>query len=61
MAVIVNNDLFLEVYQENLILLYGNNKGADQPTNPGYLISAFVIDFLESIMPLLTTISIFRR
>ena len=32
-----------------------NNKGADQPTHPGRLISAFVIRFLNSIISNLAT------
>ena len=41
---------------------YANNKGADQPGHPHSLISAFVICFLESIVPKLATgeISIFQ-
>ena len=36
--------------QENLSSMVANNKGADQPAHPGSLISAFVIQVLESII-----------
>ena len=36
------------VIRENMIL-YANNKGADQTAHPGSLISTFVISSLESI------------
>ena len=40
--------------QENLTLLFANNKGADQPGHMPSLLSAFVIGLQESI-PTLTT------
>ena len=39
---------------------YANNKGTDQPAHLRSLISAFVVRFLDSKMPLLAK-SIFRR
>ena len=47
--------------QENLILLYANNKGTDQPVYWHNLISTFIICILESIIANLTThkVSIF--
>ena len=42
-------------WQENLILLHANNKGADLPVQPHSLISAFVIPCLESIISELAT------
>ena len=36
--------------QENLSLVFANNKVADQPAHPRNLISAFVICFFESII-----------
>ena len=47
--------------QENLSWGFANNKGADQPVHPHRLISAFVIQFSESIISRLATgeISIF--
>ena len=33
---------------------YANNKGADQPAHPRSLISAFVVRFLDSIIPLVS-------
>ena len=39
---------------ENLFLPYANNKGADQPAHPRSLISAFVVHWLGSIIPLVS-------
>ena len=36
------------------VLLYANNKGADQPAHPRSLISAFVVRCLVSIIPLVS-------
>ena len=44
--------------QENLILLYTSNKGADLPVHPCSLVSIFVIHFLESITNPLATYKI---
>ena len=41
--------------QENLILLYANNNGKDQPSHPCKLITTFVICLLESILSKLAT------
>ena len=35
------------------VLPYANNKGADQPAHPRSLISAFVIRYLDNIIPIL--------
>ena len=45
---------------ENLFLPYSNNKGADQPAHSRSLISAFVVSFLNSIIPLLAIDEISR-
>ena len=37
------------------IMPYANNKGADQPAHPLRLISTFVVHFLDSIIPLVST------
>ena len=37
---------------ENLFMQYANNKGADQPEHPCSLISTFVVQCLDSIIPL---------
>ena len=37
---------------ENLFMPYANNKGADQPAHPRSLISAIVVRYLDSIIPL---------
>ena len=36
------------------VLPYANKKGADQPVHPGSLICAFVIHFLDSMIPLVS-------
>ena len=36
------------------VLPYANNKGTDQPVHPRSLISAFVVRFLDSIIPLVS-------
>ena len=47
--------------QENLTLVHGNNKGADQPAHPRSLVSPYAVPFLERIIAELVTckISIF--
>ena len=35
---------------ENLFMSYADNKGADQPSHPGNLISTFVVRYLDSIV-----------
>ena len=35
------------------LLPYVNNKGADQPAHPRSLINAFVVHYLDSIIPIL--------
>ena len=45
---------------ENLFYAYANNKGADQPAHPRSLISAFVVRFLDSIIPLVSLSEISR-
>ena len=46
-------------YEKTCLMLYANNKGADQPAHPRRLISAFFIRCLDSVMSLvcLTNIS----
>ena len=39
--------------QKNCPMSYANNKGPDQPAHPRSLISAFVVHFLGSIIPIL--------
>ena len=39
---------------ENLFMPYANNKGADQPAHPHSLISAFVVRWIDSIIPLVS-------
>ena len=39
---------------ENLLMLYANNKDADQPVHPRSLISTFVVCCLDSIIPLVS-------
>ena len=42
------------------VMSYANNKGADQPTHPRSLISAFVVRCLDSIICLDSTAEISR-
>ena len=42
------------------VLPYANNKDPDQPAHPRSLISTFVVRFLDSIIPHLTTAGISR-
>ena len=35
------------------VYAHANNKGADQPTHPRSLISAFIVRCLDSIIPIL--------
>ena len=46
---------------ENLFMPYANNKGADQPVHPRSLISAFVVCWLDNIIPLLALAEIPRN
>ena len=41
------------VMRKPVYTIYANNKDADQPAHPHSLISAFVVRFLDSIIPLL--------
>ena len=45
---------------ENLFMPYTNNKGADQPAHPHSLFSAFVVCFLDIIIPLFSKSNISR-
>ena len=40
------------------LMLYANNKGADQPVHPRSLISAFVVRCLDSVMSLVSVTKI---
>ena len=42
------------------VLPYANNKGADQPAHPRSLISAFVVRYLDRVIPLLAIYEISR-
>ena len=37
-----------------MFMPYANNKGTDQPAHPRCLISAFVVRYLDSIIPLVS-------
>ena len=51
----------IEPRHENTCFMpYANNEGADQPTHPRSLISAFVVRCLDSITPLVVTFEISR-
>ena len=45
---------------ENLFMQYANNKGADQPAHPRSLISAFIVRWLDSTIPILAKSEISR-
>ena len=53
MKVQKNKDVFefvrYEPHHEKPVMLYANNKGADQPARPHSLISAFVVRCIDSI------------
>ena len=42
------------------VFAYANNKGADQPAHPRSLISAFVVRYLDSIIPRLAIAELSR-
>ena len=37
---------------------YANNQGADQPAHPHIMISAFVVRYVDSLMPILAKFKI---
>ena len=41
-------------------MTYANNKGADQPAHPRSLISAFIVRYVDSIIPKLAKSNISR-
>ena len=45
-------------HEKMCLMSYANNKGADQPTHPRSLISAFVVRCLDSIMSLVSVTKI---
>ena len=45
---------YLSPVMRKSVLPYANNKGADQPAHPRSLISAFVVRFLDNIIPLVS-------
>ena len=53
-------DMIWATSWENLLMPYVNNKGADQPAHLCSLISAFVVRYLDSIIPLLAIAKISR-
>ena len=48
------NKTFEPCHEKNLFILYANNKCADQPAHPRSLISAFVVRYPYSIIPLVS-------
>ena len=58
-----NEFMVIKIYEPNheetCLMLYANNKGADQPTHARSLISAFVVRCLDSIIPT-CTLAIFQ-
>ena len=58
-----NFSLMLSIWAtswENLFMTYAKYKGADQPAHPCCLINAFIVDCLDSIIPLLAIAEISR-
>ena len=47
-------------HAKTCLMPYANNKGADQPAHPRSLISTFVVQCLDSIVPLLATAELSR-
>ena len=46
--------ILLPCHEKTCFMLYANKKDADQPAHPRSLISAFVVRFLDSIIPIRT-------
>ena len=40
-------------HDKTCFMPYANNQGADQPAHPHSLISAFVVRYVDSLMPIL--------
>ena len=51
-------NVFEPGHEETCLMLYANNKGADQPAHPRSLISAFVVRCLDSVMSLVSVTKI---
>ena len=49
-----NEEQYESGHEKTCLMSYANNKGADQPTHPRSLISAFVVRCLDSVMPLVS-------
>ena len=45
-------------HEKTCLVLYANNKGADQPAHPRSLISAFIVRCLDSVMSLVSVTKI---
>ena len=45
-------------HEKTCLMLYANNKGADQPAHPRSLISVFVVRCLDSVMSLVSVTKI---
>ena len=45
-------------HEKMCLMLYANNKGADQPAHPHSLISAFIVRCLDSVMSLVSVTKI---
>ena len=55
-----HNTILGSSHAKMCLMPYANNKGADQPAHSHSLISTFVVRFLDSIMPLVSTSEISR-
>ena len=50
--------LFAPGHEKMCLMSYAKKKGADQPSNPRSLISAFVVRYLDSVMSLVSVTKI---
>ena len=55
-----NHALIVPRHEKTCLMLYANNKGADQPAHPHSLIGAFVVRCLDSMIPILAQSKISR-
>ena len=59
-VIVMIDKLHMSPVMRKPVLPYVNNKDADQPAHPRSLISAFVVRFLDSIIPLVSISKISR-
>ena len=59
-SIVNEHGVFGPGHAKMCLMIYANNKGADQPAHPRSLISTFVVRCLDSIMPLVSISEISR-